>query len=134
MEQFLTIVDVPVIFNDEFQQFKRIELKMPQISSCDAETGTHSANVHGPGAVFGGVDAPVVVQRQVRGLLTSPGTGAREMFYVVLALFTRKSWTLSLEPFSDSYSRGVYASVNGGFWTNVTVFSFRSRRSSHEEI
>ena len=31
-------------------------------SSCDAETGTHSANLHAPGAVLGGC---AVVQRQV---------------------------------------------------------------------
>ena len=30
MEQILSVVDVPVFYNDEFQQSKRFELKVPQ--------------------------------------------------------------------------------------------------------
>ena len=44
-----------------------VRLQRVGLSSCDAETGTRSANLHGQVQFSGVVDMPVVVQRLVPG-------------------------------------------------------------------
>ena len=70
-------VDVPVLFSDKFQQSRVYVLKVPQVqfvddfghSCCAAETGTHSANFKVQVLFLGKVVVPVVLQRQLRGVM-----------------------------------------------------------------
>ena len=71
---------VPVTISDKFQQSKKFELKVPQIHFilrvCElrvvqprrvptVQTVQKTQRFHGPGAVLGVVDVPVVAQRQL---------------------------------------------------------------------
>ena len=61
-----------------------VRLQMVGPSSCDVETGTRSANLHGQVQFSGVVDMPVVVQR------LAPGSGqSRQLWTSTVALFWR---------------------------------------------